>query len=77
MLSQVRPYVLTAEAEQALKPKDAFKECATNCPEMVVVPGGNFTMGSPPTEQGRYDSESPQHEVMIQKPYRVARTLGP
>jgi formylglycine-generating enzyme required for sulfatase activity len=26
--------------------KDTFKDCA-NCPQMVVVPAGRFTMGSP------------------------------
>jgi len=30
------------------KPKDVFKEC-DKCPEMVVVPAGPFTMGSPAT----------------------------
>ena len=45
MLEQVRPYVLDANAEQALKPGDGFKECATGCPEMVVVPAGEFFMG--------------------------------
>ncbi len=33
--------LLTAQAEQALKPGDTFKECAT-CPEMVVVPAGSL-----------------------------------
>ncbi len=37
---------LAAAQERALKPKDDFKECA-DCPEMVVVPAGSFTMGSP------------------------------
>ena len=73
MLTQVRPYVLTAEAEQALKPKDAFRECAKDCPEMVVVPAGKFMMGSPPSEKGRFDSEGPQHEVTIAKPFAVSK----
>src|SRR5262249_23747523 len=38
MLRQVQPYVLTAAAERALKPGDSFRECAKDCPEMVVVP---------------------------------------
>ena len=53
-LTNVRTHVLTPEQERALKPKDAFKEC-TDCPEMIVVPAGNFTMGSPETEKGRDD----------------------
>ena len=54
MLAQVRPYVLTAEAERALKPLDSFRECAKDCPEMIVIPAGEFMMGSPATEKGRY-----------------------
>jgi formylglycine-generating enzyme required for sulfatase activity len=33
--------------------------------EMVAIPGGKFMMGSPETEHGRYDHESPQHEVTV------------
>jgi formylglycine-generating enzyme required for sulfatase activity len=33
--------------------------------EMVQIPGGTFTMGSPETEAERYDSESPQHQVTV------------
>ena len=43
---------LSPEREQALVPKDSFKECDP-CPEMVVVPAGSFTMGSPANEEGR------------------------
>jgi formylglycine-generating enzyme required for sulfatase activity len=70
---QVRPHVLGAAAERALKPGDSFKECAKDCPEMVVIPAGEFTMGSPASEQGRNDSEEPQHRVVFAKPLAVAR----
>ncbi|MEG4215121.1 formylglycine-generating enzyme family protein [Microcoleus sp. Pol14C6] len=33
--------------------------------EMVYIPGGTFMMGSPETEAGRYDNESPQHQVTV------------
>ena len=33
--------------------------------EMVQIPGGTFTMGSPPGEAGRSDAEGPQHEVTL------------
>jgi formylglycine-generating enzyme required for sulfatase activity len=33
--------------------------------KMVEIPGGEFWMGSPETEPGRRDSESPQHEVTV------------
>ena len=63
---------MTPSAERALKPKDMFKEC-DQCPEMVVVPAGTFTMGSPASESGRDIDESPQHTVTIAKPFAVAR----
>jgi formylglycine-generating enzyme required for sulfatase activity len=73
MLANFRPYVLTAEAEQALKPGVNFRECAADCPEMIVVPAGKFTMGSPATEEGRFDVEGPQHEVTIAKAFAVSK----
>jgi formylglycine-generating enzyme required for sulfatase activity len=68
-----RPYVLTAEAERALKPGDSFKECVKDCPEMIVVPAGAFIMGSPRYEEGRYDNEGPQHRVSIARPFAVSK----
>jgi len=41
-----------------------FRDCP-KCPEMVVVPAGRFTMGSPVQEKGRFDSEGPQHAVSL------------
>lgn len=73
MVSQVRSHVLSAAKEQALKPGDSFKECAMDCPEMVVVPAGLFTMGSPPTEKGRDNNEGPQHTVTIANPFAVSK----
>jgi formylglycine-generating enzyme required for sulfatase activity len=63
------PYVLTAEAERALKPLASFRECAKDCPEMIVIPAGGFTMGSlaGPADEG------PQHKVTIARPFAVAK----
>jgi hypothetical protein len=37
----------------------------TAASEFVFVQGGTFTMGSPATEQNRYDNESSEHEVAV------------
>jgi formylglycine-generating enzyme required for sulfatase activity len=56
------------------KGKDEFFKDCENCPEMVVVPGESFTMGSPAEEPGRGDDEGPQHnKVTIAKPFAVGR----
>jgi formylglycine-generating enzyme required for sulfatase activity len=62
---------LSSEQERTLKPKDVFKECK-ECPEMVVVPAGAFTMGSPKSEE-RWYNEGPQHKVVLSKPFAVGR----
>ena len=63
---------LSPMQEKALKPKDTFKECA-NCPEMMVVPAGSFTMGSPTSEPGHSAEEGPQHTVTIARQFAVGR----
>jgi formylglycine-generating enzyme required for sulfatase activity len=63
---------LSQERERALKSKETFKECVS-CPEMVVVPAGNFTMGSPNNEKWRNSNEAPQHRVTIAKPVAISK----
>jgi formylglycine-generating enzyme required for sulfatase activity len=68
MLAQVQPYVLTAERERVLNPGDSFRECSKDCPEMIVVPGGEFLMGSLEKED-----QQPQHMVIFAKPFAVSK----
>jgi formylglycine-generating enzyme required for sulfatase activity len=56
------------------KPKDRFWECG-GCPEMVVMPTGDFTMGSPDNEPQRRGEEGPRHKVTIGQ--RLAVSKGP
>ena len=37
--------------------------------KMVLIPPGEFVMGSPENEEGRLGDEGPQHRVRITKPY--------
>ena len=72
----VSPYVMSAAAEHAKKPGEAFRECAlTLCPEMVVIPAGRFAMGSPDQEQARRPDEGPVHVVTIGRRFAVSRYL--
>jgi formylglycine-generating enzyme required for sulfatase activity/uncharacterized caspase-like protein len=63
---------LSRDEECAVKPKDAFKECP-QCPEMVVVPAGSFSMGSPANEAQRESGEGPQHKVTFARPFAAGR----
>src|SRR4051794_1027564 len=69
-LAQGAPAPLSPDQECALRAGDTFKEC-DNCPEMVVIPAGTFTMGSPAGEVGRYNDEDPQHKVTLPRPIAI------
>lgn len=71
--SQVRPHVLSAEAEKTIagQPGKTFRECDKNCPEMVVLPRGSYWMGS--TDSEGYSSENPRHQVRIDYTLAVAK----
>jgi formylglycine-generating enzyme required for sulfatase activity len=56
----------TAYSGEAGKPLSTFKDCDF-CPEMVVIPAGHFTMGSPKSEIGRRVNEGPQHLVELER----------
>ncbi len=56
----------------SMAPGTTFQDCET-CPEMVVIPIGSFTMGSPPGEEGRFDNEGPQHQVTISRPFAAGK----
>ena len=54
----------TAPARLPDRNLSSFHDC-DECPDMVLVPGGQFEMGSPANEPGRYDEEGPQRTVHI------------
>jgi uncharacterized protein (TIGR02996 family) len=43
--------------------------------EMVLVPPGQFLMGSPREEDKRYEEEGPQHLVTLTRPFYLSATL--
>ena len=59
--------VLIAAQATVPEPGEVFRDCP-DCAEMVVVPPGDFEMGSRDTP-----FESPPHKVTIAAPYAIAR----
>ena len=57
-------------ARQRTQPGATFRDCPT-CPQMVVVPGGSYQMGSPSYEAGRDEDEGPVHRVTIGQAFAV------
>lgn len=55
------------------KPGSVFRDCKAACPDMVVLPAGTFTMGTPDDELGRQPDESPQHPVTFGKAFAISR----
>ncbi len=58
----------------AMSPGTSLRDCDI-CPEMVVIPPGRYTMGSPENEAGRYADgrEGPQHVVGIPQQFAVGK----
>lgn len=57
-------------AERLGVPKDLTLDCGNGISmKLALIPAGEFVMGSPSTESGRYSSEGPQHRVWISKPF--------
>jgi formylglycine-generating enzyme required for sulfatase activity len=53
-------------------PGTVFQDCA-ECPQMTVLPAGEFTMGSSDGGQGQAAGEGPPHRVTLVRPFAVAR----
>ena len=61
-----------ASSEELHRVGTSFTDC-TGCPEMVVLPAGSFTMGSPQAEGSRNDNEGPLHKVTIDQAFAVGK----
>ena len=68
-------WALAVPAKEALRSGGVFRDCASGCPEMVVVPAGSYLMGSRPedVQQGKDGEEQPQHRVEIGYAFAVGR----
>ena len=80
VVSLVGPAVAEGETPAAsgvlsprqIKPGETFGDCE-ECPELVVVAGGKFLMGSPITERERDFEEGPQHEVTLPQIFALGK----
>jgi len=73
---------VTMAPEIGLKPGKAFRDCLDICPEMVVLPAGEFMMGSSPAEIAAlkkifgvdlFKDEGPQRKVTIARAFAVGK----
>ena len=58
-----------AQAQESRLPGETFRDCE-DCTELVIVPNGEFTMGS-----NDKPSEAPPHRVVIHKAFAIGRRL--
>ena len=66
--------------ETGVKPKDPPKELSVDLGkgiklEMVLIPAGEFKMGSPDSDKDAEKNEKPQHRVRITKPFYMGKYL--
>ena len=55
----------------AIASQSAIKDCE-QCPEMIIVPAGQFIMGTN-GEDGREDDEAPARSVTIAQPFALGK----
>ena len=72
VLFAVLTFAASSSCHAQVRKDREFRECR-DCPEMIGIPAGQFLMGSPNTEPGRFDSEGPQHVVQL-KAFALGKT---
>ena len=69
LVKQIRKTILENSPEKSEGEMKAYTGAIAKTGEkyeMVPIQGGEFTMGSPDAEEGRFDDEGPQHKVKIE-----------
>lgn len=64
--------IASQEVSGVQQPLESFRD-GPEMPQMITLPGGEFIMGSPETEEGRDDDEGPTRLVTI-APFAIAAT---
>ena len=76
-VDDLRARIDNARHYASLKPGQAIRDDLSsggNAPEVVVIPVGEFQMGSPENEPGRKSNEGPRHRVNIRRGFAMGRT---
>lgn len=76
-VDDLRDKIRNARAYASMRPGQSFSDALRaggNGPEMVVIPTGSFTMGSPSGEADRKTNEGPTHRVTFSRGFALART---
>lgn len=60
-----------AASDSRLKPGNTFNDCEKQCPDMIVLPPGEFIMGSSDGVGGK--QERPAYKVTIVEPFTVSK----
>src|ERR1700722_2716670 len=60
-------YLVFAQRQTSPEPGEIFRDC-DDCPELVVVPTGDFVMGS-----GDTPYEKPERTISIKRPFAIGR----
>jgi formylglycine-generating enzyme required for sulfatase activity len=64
VVAQVNGAKPLAIAQKKVKVVKTIRDCSS-CPTMVIIPAGNFSMGSAVSETGHNKDENPVHQVII------------
>jgi formylglycine-generating enzyme required for sulfatase activity len=61
--------------KNVISPDEQLENTITNTigMEFVLIPAGEFEMGSPPDEEDMWSAEGPDHHVNIEKPFYMGR----
>lgn len=65
-------FSLACHAEEAAQTGSVFRDCEL-CPEMVVIPSGNYGFGAPPNEFGSPYNEGYILDIHFAKPFALGK----
>lgn len=71
-LALVTPKKIEKPKTKSYKIGETFLDC-DRCPEMIVVPSGEFTMGEVAKPGDRFRITEPKHRVKIAKPFAIGK----